>query len=179
MKVFVINGFPGSGKTTMEEYCVNYLNQFDKYKNKVHIISSIDSVKQIAKQIGWNGAKKAEDRKFLSDLKKLLKDYNDFPYKSVKRKIIRAVYRDSKDSENHIIFIDSREPEEIKRFKKDFKAKTVCIRRKELENRIWSNESDSNVLKTEYNIYISNDGSIEDFKKNINVFLESEVLNND
>ena len=63
MKVFVINGFPGSGKTTMEEYCVNYLNQFDKYKNKVHIISSVDSVKQIAKQIGWNGAKRAEDRK--------------------------------------------------------------------------------------------------------------------
>ena len=81
MKVFVINGFPGSGKTTMEEYCVNYLNQFDKYKNKVHIISSVDSVKQIAKQIGWNGVKTAEDRKFLSDLKKLLKNYNDLESK--------------------------------------------------------------------------------------------------
>ena len=73
------------------------------------------------------------------------------------------------------------EPEQVEGFmlKKDFKAKTVCIRRKELENRIWSNESDSNILKTRYDIYISNDGSIEDFKKNINVFLESEVLNND
>ena len=67
----VINGVGGCGKDTLVEYLATKMN--------VKNISSITPVKEIAKLCGWNGEKTDEARKFLSDLKALLTEYNEFP----------------------------------------------------------------------------------------------------
>ena len=58
-----------------------------------------------------------------------------------------------------ICFVDSREPEEIKRFC-DAGAVSVLIRRPGDEDNHFSNTSDANVLNTNYNFVIHNDGDL-------------------
>lgn len=177
MHIFIVNGVPESGKTTMEEYCIEYLNNFSKYKGKVFKISTIDSVKKIAKNIGWSGTKTPKSRKFLSDLKDLLTEYNDYPYKEVKRKIMKTIYKEGDGNiEDYVFFIDCREPKEINHFKKDMNGVPILIRRPEVESYEQSNEADKNVLNYKYTVKIWNDKDLESFEKNIRIFLE-EALN--
>ena len=69
--VIVINGRGGVGKDT--------LCDFARAHFKVKNISSITPIKEIAAQCGWDGKKDNKSRKFLSDLKKLCVEYNDYP----------------------------------------------------------------------------------------------------
>ena len=56
MKVFIINGYGGSGKTTFENMIMTYS------KGKGHITSMVEIVKHYAEQMGWEGAKEDKDR---------------------------------------------------------------------------------------------------------------------
>ena len=67
--VFITNGTGGCGKDTFAEILNDFVD--------VTKISSIDPVKQFARFMGWNGGKTEKDRKFLSDLKLILIEYND------------------------------------------------------------------------------------------------------
>ena len=87
-----------------------------------------------------DGGKSEKDRKFLSDLKRLTTNYNDFSFESIKD----AVYQ-FENSNKEILFIHIREPEEIERAANAFSAKTLLIKRVGLEN-IITNYSDANVL---------------------------------
>lgn len=141
-QIIVINGTGGSGKDTFVEFTMKY--------GKVVNFSSIDKVKEIARLIGWNGQKTEKDRKFLSDLKRLTTEYNDMAFHSIKE-TIRQFY----NSENHILFIHIREPEEIKRVVDIFGAKTLLVKRAGLAN-IESNYSDANVEDYPYDFIIEN-----------------------
>ena len=140
--IIIINGYGGSGKDTFVEFVSKY--------NKVYNFSSVDKVKEIAKLIGWTGTKEEKDRKFLSDLKKLTTDYNDMPFNSIKDAV-----NDFKMSDKEIMFIHIREPEEIKRAVLEFNAKTLFIKRDDI-NKITSNDSDKNVEKYDYDFIIEN-----------------------
>lgn len=92
MKVFIMNGVGGSGKTTIENTIKQQL--FDMDKGPVYILSIIDSIKELVKPVydvmGLNPFtmyKTSEDRKFLSDIKLLCQDFNDYPFRSLKAKI--------------------------------------------------------------------------------------------
>ena len=145
--IIIINGYGGSGKDT-------FVDLVSKY-NKVYNFSSVDKVKDIAKIIGWNGEKDEKSRKFLSDLKKLTTDYNDMPFNSIKEAI-----NDFNLSDKEIMFIHIREPEEINRVVNEFNAKTLFIKRDDI-NKIKSNDSDANVEKYNYD-YIINNTTLED-----------------
>ena len=99
-KVIIINGTGGCGKDT-------FVSLVSKYA-KVYNFSSIDAVKELATIIGWDGTKSEKDRKFLSDLKRLTTEYNDFSFNSIKN-----AYEKFINSDNEIMFIHIREPEEI------------------------------------------------------------------
>ena len=142
-KIVIINGTGGSGKDTFIEYASKYA--------KVMNFSSIDKVKEIATLIGWNGEKTEKARKFLSDLKKLTTDFNDMPLNSLKEKV-----EEFNNSDDEILFLHIREPEEILRAVKEFYALTLLIKREGLEN-IQSNISDSNVDNYNYDYIIIND----------------------
>lgn len=174
MKIYVVNGFPESGKTTFEEYVKESL-QNSKYRNKVFLFSTITNVKKIAQQIGWDGKKTPKDREFLSDLKDLLTTYNDYPYKSIKKEIQKIISKTGGKTDGYVFFIDCREPEEIKKIARDLHAQTICVRRPEVETYTQSNHADSEVLKYNYDFYIWNKGTLEEFEKNIDTFIEEEL----
>lgn len=173
VKIVLVNGRPGCGKTTFEEQCklLKYYASFSKKETEKReyavSISTIDVVKEIAEFAGWDGTKTPENRKFLSDLKKLLVEWNDVPYQTIKKFI------DEYDKTGRwIIFIDSREPEEIERFKKDYNATTLLIRRLGDEAIETSNGSDAGVFDYDYDYVIKNYGDLGDLREQAITFLE-------
>ena len=70
-----------SGKDLFCDLCLNYMASRGIMGGK---ISTIDAIKKLAIQIGWSGLKEPKDRKFLSDLKDLCTEYNDFPFEIVR-----------------------------------------------------------------------------------------------
>ena len=118
--------------------------------------SSIDKVKTIATQIGWNGGKTEKDRKFLSDLKVLTTEYNDMPFNDLKR-IVNLF----KEKQNVVfLFLHIREPNEIERAKNEFNAHTILITRDSVPQ-ITSNIADGGVFNYHYDTIIKNNGTKE------------------
>lgn len=160
MKYFIVNGKPRSGKDTFVNFCLEELGAFGK------LISTVDFVKEIATKCGWNGEKTLKHRKFLSDLKDLLTEWDDVPYKKT---ILEAdLFRfdlEYYDVENSgVIFIMSREPEEISRFEKELGAKSILIKRDTVEFNKQSNHADSEVLNHKYHYIIDNNDTLEKLK---------------
>ncbi|MDO5568891.1 MAG: hypothetical protein Q4G04_02105 [bacterium] len=141
--IVIINGTGGSGKDT-------FINFVSKY-NKVYNVSSIDKVKEIATMIGWNGEKNEKNRKFLSDLKKLTTEYNDMAYNDIKEKV-----KNFQKSDNEIMFIHIREPENIAIASKELHALTLLLERNN-HALITSNYSDASVKNYDYDMIIVND----------------------
>lgn len=167
MKVFVVNGLPTSGKTTFEQIIQEEANKENK---SVYITSIIDIVKICAKNMGWEGAKTSRDRKFLSDLKDALEDWQDIPFNSIK-----ADYNMAKEINTDLLFIDAREPKDIERIKKEFNAKSILVHRDEVINQSLSNHADSNVYETAYDYIIYNNADLNNLRESAIIFLE-EVL---
>ena len=171
MSVYVVNGAPGSGKTTFESTVKKLVGA------RCLIMSTIDFVKKAALACGWDGKKTLEGRAFLSDLKRFLTEHGDTPYKVIKK----AILGQARDFEyygfdNYAIFVDCREPEEIERLCKDFNAKSILISRKEAENKETSNRSDSEVLNYNYDIIIDNNGDLAALADKAIEFIQKENL---
>ena len=172
--IYIVNGAPGCGKTTFENLC----QELVKYR-AVDIYSTIDFVKDVAKYCGWNGEKTPENRKFLSDLKRLLTEWDNVPYKDTVRFVEHSIqsFRDHDYRDNeYAIFLDCREPEEITKLKVALSAKTILIRRESSEQISTSNASDRDVLDYEYDVVIDNNGSLDDLKTKVLNFLISERI---
>ena len=108
---------------------------------------------------GWNGEKSDKARKFLSDLKALSIEYNDFPTVWATNK-----YREFLDSDYEIMFVHIREPEEIEKFVKatDGNAKTLLVRGGErMKKSAYGNVSDDGVENYDYDYYFLNDCTLE------------------
>ena len=172
MKIYILNGKAGSGKTTffklIKEKCRNYVYNY----------STVDLVKKVAYGCGWDGSKTPENRKFLSDLKDLLTEWDDVPYKDCLKEIKRITsLADIYDVEHDdwAIFIDCREPKEIQKFVDRLGAKTIFIDRK-IEDYNASNHADANVENFEYDIVINNNGTLEDLAAVAMNFIKTEGI---
>lgn len=175
MNIFIVNGAPGSGKTTFE---VLVKKEAMKWNCLVEMYSTIDFVKDIAHKCGWDGTKTLKNRKFLSDLKDLLTEWKDVPF----QKTIDAVedikyhweqydiYR-----EHNIIFIDCREPAEIEKLCKALNAKSILIQRAANENLETSNHADRDIFNYDYDIVIDNNGDLNDLGKKAIEFIEKDL----
>lgn len=161
-QVFIINGSGGVGKDTFVNLAILNSPEFGGIKN----FSSVDKVKEIAKQIGWDGRSKTEkDRKFLSDLKLLCTDYNDMPFNSMQNKV-----KEFLDEDAFMLFLHIREPEEIERAKIAFNAKTILVKRDSVEH-ITSNMADKNVFNYDYDIVVNNNGTFDDLEMKVVNFI--------
>ena len=171
MRIVVINGAGGAGKDLFVAFCASHLGT-DKVKN----YSTVDYVKAVAAGIGWDGTKDDKNRKFLSNLKKILTEWDDIPYRKTKLEI--EDFQDKmnklggKYSENCVMFIHCREPEEIDRLAKDFKAHTLLVSRKSAEEKNWKNLSDQSVFDYPYDFIVVNEGSLEDLRDSAKTLLE-------
>lgn len=173
MKIYVVNGAPGCGKTTFEQ------NVKDILGDDVRIFSTVDAVKVAAKYLGWNGQKTPKNRKFLSDLKKLWIEWDDGVMKDIKRRLYNVersyeVY--DMPADRAVVFIDSREPEEIERLKRELGARTIVIERPSAATEEILNSSDRDVNNYSYDIKIINHGDLDYFKKLTEKFLEIEGI---
>lgn len=170
MKIFICNGLPQSGKTTFQNLCKHL------YKGNVHIISTVDFVKYVASVCGWDNKKTPKNRKFLSDLKDLLTEWNDVPWQKVAQelRLIRLSELSNDPSYEPIVFIDSREPPEIERFCKAYNAKSILVTRPDSSTpEEQSNHADANVLNYDYDYIINNCGTIDHLEKIAQSFLNN------
>lgn len=168
--IYVINGAPCSGKDTFCQYVRDILGE------RCVTLSTVDFIKKIAENCGWNGEKTPAARKMLSDLKDVLTEWDDVPYKKTSETIMeieklwkRANFHLSRTA----LFVMSREPQEIFRFVKDFDAKTIIIRRATSQE--FSNHADANVENYNYDIEIDNYGTLEELKERAEEFVKNEL----
>lgn len=163
--VIIINGNGGVGKDTLCDFVG------EKYKTVS--VSAITPIKNSASQCGWRGEKNPESRKFLADLKKLVVQYNDFPYKYLTEEYEKFCADDA-----DVMFVHIREGEEIDKFKKyvSLPCITLLVRRQNIRG-CWGNESDDNVERYSYDYYYDNDKALSEAKADFLMFFEGMVKN--
>ena len=165
--VIAINGRGGVGKDTLCDFAAKHF--------AVCNLSSIMPVKELAAQCGWSGEKTDRARRFLSDLKALLIDYNDYPTVWAK-----ARYEEFLASDAQIMFMHIREGEEITKFVRatDGMAKTLLVRpgKRDEGRAVYGNVSDDCVEQYAYDFYYVNDLPLEETEADFVAFL-SEIYN--
>ena len=162
----VINGAGGVGKDT--------LCDFASKKFKVKNISSITPIKEIAAMCGWDGRKDNKSRKFLSDLKKLCVEYNDYPTAWAK-----GQYDEFLLSDDEVMFVHIREPEEIAKFvaSTNGEAKTLLVRGgARMSSEKYGNASDDGVENYNYDYYFLNDKTLEEAEAEFVKFIEKILV---
>ena len=172
IKVVIINGLGGCGKSTFIKLCSSYcLNQ--KQEWIVRELSTIDFVKDIARQCGWDGEKNQKSRDFLHNLKIAMENYNNLPNKKVIEHII-----DYKNNfqKNMIFFVNIREKEGIADFEYLLEEEGIIDHCRLL---IDSNKKSDEVVSIakdiksiNYDYIINNNGTIEDFKKEAEKYID-------
>lgn len=176
MRVYVINGFHGSGKTTFMKTCVRRLGPYGRY------VSSIDAVKKISELFGWKGEKTAASRKLLSEIKRITTEYNDYSFTAVRGELKRyKSFFDRYDvpDDRGCFFIDCREPSEILKYKERLGAKTILISRPDTstskieESELSDPDKLSTILDFDYDLYLINNGSIDEL---VSYFFEKESI---
>jgi len=152
-QIVIINGIGGSGKDSFCNFCSEYISTMN--------ISSVDKIKEAAKILGWNGEKDEKSRKFLSDLKLLSTQYNNYPYQYIENNI---EYFKRDDTPYNLLFIHVREPEEIDKIKYKYNCKTLLIKNKNILP-IKSNMADANVENYTYDYVIDNSGTLKELEQ--------------
>lgn len=156
-QIVVINGSGGVGKSTFIRLCG------DISTRPVVELSTIDFPKKVAAYCGWKGTKTEKDRKFLSDLKDALIAWDDIPF--------RMVHEEVAQFQDHLIFINCREPWEVERLKRSLNASTLLIVRPAVAT-ITSNHADANVAMYDYDYVLQNKGNLGDLTEKATNFLK-------
>lgn len=162
--VVIVNGKPQSGKTTFQEMCSDMIDKAEiAYP---HIVSTIDPIKNLYRQLGWNGEKTDKARKDLSVLKQMWIDNCDGPTKFIVKFLIEL------DNESdHVVFVDVREENEIDKLTDvlgalkplDIDWYTILIERPDMDGMEYGNKSDDNVSMDEslYTHHIINGSDLQ------------------
>jgi hypothetical protein len=154
-KCVIINGFPSSGKDTVVKQC-------EVLRENVSNMSTVDYVKSVAKNCGWDGKKDDRGRRFLSDLKDAMTRYDDIPAKNIIENL--------KMLDGYIVFIHCREPSEIASLKEMLGATTLFIKNDNVQ-KIETNHADSEVEDYNYDYILDNSGSLGDLIMEADKFL--------
>lgn len=168
MRIYIVNGYGGSGKDTFEN-----MVRFST-KNHANKLSMIDIVKYYADFMGWEGGKTDADRRFLSDLKDALARWNNIPRTYVCERILEC-----DRLKQSYVFVDAREKEDIDAIKewckeRGFECKTILVDRGITKQ--YGNHADDEVMNYNYDITIMNTGSLSDLEKCAKSFIVEEEL---
>ena len=155
----IINGSGGVGKDTICEMVGKYYNIMN--------VSSIDPIKKIAFDNGWDGEKSEKARKFLADLKQLFIDFNDMP-----QKYLRDKYQEFLNSNKEILFVHIREAKEIAKFKNNITGKcvTLLIKGRDNTKTDWNNVADNDVENYQYDFCYENNKALDAVENDFMLF---------
>jgi len=171
-QVVVINGKGGIGKDFLCDIVGKH------YQTKV--ISVVDEVKKIAETCGWKGEKTPKARKFLSDLKLALENYNSLPLMSVFEKLNTFLQKDEE-----ILFIHMREKNDIEMIKqlvnftgmyKSLSLTTLLVERDGLSDNIYGNVADDNVNDYLYDYVYKNNCSLDEVESDFIRFFDNNII---
>ena len=145
----------------------------------VHILSTIDFVKEIAKKCGWDGTKTESNREFLHRLKEVLTDWNDVPNKKVVEEI-KLLAKDPPNKKN-IFFVDIREKKNIERFSQlcksyGFECFKVLVKRSSCTTNE-PQEIIDEVNSVNYDTVIYNDYGLDELRAISKNFINVSLLN--
>lgn len=164
MNIVIINGSGGVGKSTFIKCC-------SEVRNNVYELSMIDFVVYVAKEIGWNGKKDEKGRKFLSDLKDCIDNYDkSIIYNTVCDRMDDISFECHDDDVEPIFFINARSPEDIDYFVNNYNAVTLLISNPRIK-RINTNHADKNVDCYMYDYEIVNNKDLDDLTNKAKNFL--------
>jgi hypothetical protein len=181
--IVVINGSGGKGKDTFAKNCLKlaFSHEINPHTENdilasLRIMCNIDSVylvKNLATMAGWDGNKTEKNRKFLSDLKDLLSNWNDVPYKETIKNINTAI-KNINDFNNGdgLIFVHSREPKEIQRYVNYFGSNichTLLIKNPNIPT-VVSNHADKDVENYRYDVVVYNNKDRESLEDKAKLF---------
>lgn len=163
-RVFVINGSGGVGKDTV---CSMAARRW-----RVCNVSSITPILSVARAAGWDGQKTPAARRFLSRLKEVCVEFNDLPFQYCWEQ-----YQHFLHSEEELLFVHIREPEEIARFCEAVgpSCAALLVRRPSLEQARGplGNRSDDGVGRYAYDYIFENDGSLEELPQKVERFFSA------
>ena len=167
MIVIIINGAGGVGKDTICSVL--------RHHRHTLVYSSIQPIKRIAYEIGWEGEKTDKARKMLSDLKDICTEYNNLPLMYMVGKLEKAGIEPNVD----IVIFHIREPGEIAKFKQyakhqGYTCKTLLIR-SERAQQSYGNHADDDVENYPYDMVYQNDGTLENLDKDFMDFWRKEI----
>lgn len=154
-KIFLINGPAGSGKDT-------FIEAVSKQCNIVNC-SIITGIKNIASTyFKYDEKSKTErDRKFLADLFTLANEYCNYAEKELDMCINSYI---SNPIKSDAMFICIRNPKYIRyvldKYGEKLYIRTVCVTRPDIDL-VESNAEDRAVFDMDYDIYIENNGNID------------------
>lgn len=171
--IYIINGFSGSGKSTFCELVTQDLCRGEE-------LSMVGWIKSMAVLFGWDLKRDEKGRQLLVDLKDASEAYNDGPLKRIDIEIQHYIdlYEENgffKENQ-YCLFINARSKSDIEKLKEKYNCKTILIIRDNLLES-FSNHADKEVMKyTDYDYFIKNNGTIEDFRNTIKEFLKQEGI---
>lgn len=110
-KVIIINGVTGAGKDTFVNLATSYCE--DNEIANIFNISSVEMIKDMLMNFGWDGEKTDEVRDIMAGIKKIWISAKNGPTMFLMNNIIQ--YHIAHTGEDNIIFCHVREPEEIKK----------------------------------------------------------------
>ena len=178
--ILIFNGYPKSGKTTIQNEILN------KYPNS-YIYSSIKPVTEFLDNIindyGNDNLKdrylkeKSEKsdryRKLLSNIKLSFYDFDNGVFWNTE--ILKHVLSFMDNESSKFFMIDIREPKHISSFmdymkvirgyNKEFKVLSVFVNRE--HDNLYLNESDANVEKYSYDFYVNNKQDLTTLKEKV------------
>lgn len=164
MKVVVINGYPQSGKDLFVQFCQDY-------SQSVSNLVSSTPAKKALKILGWDGREKSpEVRKALADVMEISEKTFDGVFKAASE----VINRHKALGYTKILFVHSREPRNIERYKRVFGATTLFIQR-DGAKQPYNNDSDNLVEQYAYDVVIENNGSIAEFKEKAATFVKELI----
>jgi hypothetical protein len=168
--IVVINGAQESGKDSMVEFCEKHADA------TVSNYSIIDPVKDLMHHplIGWDGRRKnRKDRQLMEALLYTLTDYNDGPFK----RTIDRIETDLETTKGRCLaFIHVRNGGNILRFIEHFRNthanEPYTLHVMNPRPRSFDTDEDRNTGTYQYDINISNDGTLEALEEAAITFLD-------
>jgi len=180
MQIFIINGNAGCGKTTFGLFVAAFLK--DKGVPFLHD-SSVKPVKDFLLENKWEGkqwdgiTKDDYWRRAMHECKCWMIEQDQHVFDKYALKKIREI---DKDTNSAVLFFDIREPENIIQLvkyiqKQDSKIKVFSVFVQRDSDCEFNNYADTNQTNYEYDIYLENNGDLDNLYKNAEKFVEKYI----